>query len=255
MLIMLKNICKWTFISGSGIALSAITTIGAVGTHYKQNAVNFYTSTRDAVMNASNGGINRINSIRNELKKYNTSPEICKNQILYFLDETKNSLSNSIVMSEHINHFHNPLFENSFGVDTTKKDLINHLSNSLNEINNIYNQVKELPIDSNSINNEIINNIDNNLSNLTVNNFTNINKVLTEVTPEVFSHFYGVTANILTGIGAVILGSGVLFGIVSFTFYKPVDGKMVSRKRFEKELASHVSYILKNYPEIKEDIR
>ena len=103
-------------------------------------------------------------------------------------------------------------------------------------------------------NSEIVNQIKTFLGAVKADYLPKVNEITAEVTPEKFGEYYGFVATVMVAVSGSILGLGLLSGILTYAFYKNVDGKLIRKSSQKSELTNHVKYILKKYPEIKEKI-
>ena len=104
------------------------------------------------------------------------------------------------------------------------------------------------------VNNGIVEEIKTFLNTVKTDYLPKVNKITNDITPEKFSEYYGFTSTVMVAVSGSILGLGLLSGLLTFAFYKNVDGKLVRKTSQKNELTNHVKYILKKYPEIKEKI-
>lgn len=78
---------------------------------------------------------------------------------------------------------------------------------------------------------------------------------LSKIPPEKVNKYYDQISNITLGIGLSVLGLTIFGILISFIFYKNVDGKMVGRLSTKKELEKHLKKILVKNPGIVEELR
>lgn len=78
---------------------------------------------------------------------------------------------------------------------------------------------------------------------------------MSKITPVQVDFYYDKISFILLTIGSVVLGLILAGTLISFIFYKKVDGKLVGRMTAKKELERHLKKILKKYPNLIEEFK
>lgn len=250
---MVRKLTKTVVLSVGTIVLGAVCAVGAAGMYFKEDAVKFYSQMRIEVQSISKSLESGIDQFNQTIDKVETLPSELKIEF----DEHKQSFEDIAQKLEEqanqIGQHNSPL--PSTGTSTTSEELkqlakqIRDTSTAISAgIDNVNGEVGSI------VNNGIVKEIKTFLNTVKTDYLPKVNIITNDITPEKFSEYYGFTATVMVAVSGSILGLGLLSGLLTFAFYKNVDGKLVRKTSQKNELTNHVKYILKKYPEIKEKI-
>ena len=255
---MARKLTKTIVLTVGTIILGAVCTVGTAGLYFKEDAVNFYTQIRDQVQNISKTLEDGIYQFNSTIDKVQTLPEELKKQFSQYKEEFEKIATQLEEQADKIDS-QKPIIpppvnkaDSSSSLSAQLKELANQIkqagSTISDDVDKISNEVGSVT------NSEIVNQIKTFLRTVKADYLPKVNEITTEVTPEKFGEYYGFAATVMVAVSGSILGLGLLSGILTYAFYKNVDGKLIRNSSQKSELTNHVKYILKKYPEIKEKI-
>lgn len=250
---MVRKLTKTVVLSVGTIVLGAVCAVGAAGMYFKEDSVKFYSQMRTEVQSISKSLESGIDQFNQMIDKVETLPGELKIEF----DKHKQSFEDiAQKLEEQANQIgkqNPPLL--STGTSTTSEELkqlakqIRDTSTAISAgIDNVNGEVGSI------VNNGIVKEIKTFLNTVKTDYLPKVNIITNDITPEKFSEYYGFTSTVMVAVSGSILGLGLLSGLLTFAFYKNVDGKLVRKTSQKNELTNHVKYILKKYPEIKEKI-
>ncbi|WPL38633.1 MG_279/MG_280 family protein [Malacoplasma iowae] len=256
---MVRKLTKTVVLGVGTIVLGAVCTVGAVGLYFKEDAVKFYTQIRNEVQSISSTLDKGIDQFNTTIDKVETLPEELKTEFDKYKDEfnqiaTKlEEQANQIESQKPSKSSSNIVVDNS---TTSASEQLKELAKQIRKagegissgIDSISNSVDSVT------SSEIVTQIKTFLNTVKTDYLPKVNQIIAQVTPEKFSEYYGFGATVMVATSGSILGLGLLSGLLTFGLYKNVDGKLVRKSSQKSELTSHIKYILKKYPEIKEKI-
>ena len=253
---MVKKLTKTIVLAVGTIILGAVCTVGAAGLYFKEDTVNFYTQIRDQVQNISKTLEDGIDQFNSTIDKVQTLPEQLKKQFSQYKGEFEKIATELEQQANKIDSQKPiiPPFVNK--ADSSSSSQLRELANQIKQAGStISDGVDKISNEVGSVtNSEIVNQIKTFLGTVKADYLPKVNEITTEVTPEKFGEYYGFAATVMVAASGSILGLGLLSSILTYAFYKNVDGKLIRKSSQKSELTNHVKYILKKYPEIKEKI-
>lgn len=262
----LKSLSKFFIITTGTISLGVLMGIGIAGNVYKQDVINTYNSVHNAMIDENNKDIftninteidklqgtvdSAVTDINNQIQKSKTSLQSLDSLISELEKQANGSNGNTKLIAA---------FNSKAGTEDIKQTVEN--------LRKTYDTVNKTITDAETFINENTDTFEQmfqeggfvyNLKN-TMNDvqgyYDQLTNFFVQNPPDSFEATYSQTVDLLTIIPAVILGVGLIGTILTFVFYKSVDGRMVRRSSVEKDLTSHVKYLIKKYPRIKENIK
>ena len=253
---MVRKLTKTIVLAVGTIILGAVCTVGTAGLYFKEDTVNFYTQIRDEVQNISKTLEDGINQFNSTIDKVETLPEELKNQFSQYKGEFEKIATELEKQAEKINSQKSIIPPTVNKANSSTSAQLRELANQIKQagttisdgVDKISNEVGFVT------NSEIVNQIKTFLGTVKADYLPKVNEITTEVTPEKFGEYYGFAATVMVAVSGSILGLGLLSGLLTYAFYKNVDGKLIRKSSQKSELTNHVKYILKKYPEIKEKI-
>ena len=253
---MIRKLTKTIVLAVGTIILGAVCTVGTTGLYFKEDAVNFYTQLRDQVQNISKTLEDGINEFYKTIDKVQELPTSIKTEFGKYKDNFDQIATKLVEQANELDKQQPSHLPTSTKVDSTPSAQLRELAKQIKEaggaisddVNKISDQVGSVT------SSEIVVQIKTFLGTVKTDYLPKVNQITIEVTPEKFSEYYGFTATVMVAVSGSILGLGLLSGLLTYLFYKNVDGKLVRKSSQKSELTNHVKYILKKYPEIKEKI-
>lgn len=254
---MVKKLTKTIVLAVGTIILGVVCTVGAAGLYFKENTVNFYTQIRDQVQNISKTLEDGIDQFNSTIDKVETLPEELKNQFSQYKGEFEKIGTELEQQADKIDS-QKPIIAPPINKadSSSSSSQLRELANQIKQAGStISDSVDKISNEVGSVtNSEIVNQIKTFLGTVKANYLPKVNEINAEITPEKFGEYYGFVATVMVVVSGSILGLGLLSGILTYAFYKNVDGKLIRKSSQKSELTNHVKYILKKYPEIKEKI-
>ena len=251
-----RKLTKTIVLSVGTVILGAVCAVGGAGLYFKEDAVKFYTQIRNEVTSMSSTLDNGIDQFNKTISEVQTLPENLKTE---FAKHQKDFGDIAAKLEQQASELEkNPIIPSTWktknGSQTAQqlRDLATKIKEASNAINTGVNTIAG-QVDS-VTNSQIVEQIKTFLNTVKTDYLPKVNQITTEVTPEKFSEYYGFTSTVMVAVSGSILGLGLLSGLLTYAFYKNVDGKLVRKSSKKNELTNHVKYILKKYPEIKEKI-
>ena len=253
---MIRKFTKTIVLAMGTIILGAVCTVGTAGLYFKEDAVNFYIQIRDQVQNISKVLEDGINEFDKTIDKVEELPTSIKTEFGKYKDNFDQIATKLEQQADELDKNQPSQLPTSTKVDSTPSAQLRELAKQIKEaggaisdgVNKISDQVGSVT------SSEIVVQIKTFLGTVKTDYLPKVNQITIEVTPEKFSEYYGFTATVMVAASGSILGLGLLSGLLTYAFYKNVDGKLVRKSSQKSELTNHVKYILKKYPEIKEKI-
>ncbi|KFB07723.1 MG_279/MG_280 family protein [Malacoplasma iowae] len=253
---MVRKLTKTVVLGVGTIVLGAVCTVGAVGLYFKEDAVKFYTQIRNEVQSISSTLDSGIDQFNTTIDKVQTLPGELKTEFEKYkgnFEEIASKLEKQVNELEQ----QKPIVPSADKNDTSStsqqlKELANQIRTAGNGISEGIDSISS-SVDS-VTSSEIVTQIKSFLNTVKTDYLPKVNQIIAQVTPEKFSEYYGFGATVMVATSGSILGLGLLSGLLTFGLYKNVDGKLVRKSSQKSELTSHIKYILKKYPEIKEKI-
>lgn len=260
----LKSLSKFFVITTGTISLVTLMGIGIAGNVYKQDVIEAYNSVHNTMVDENNKDI--FTNVNTELDKLNGTVDKT-------VDDIKNQINSSKTELTKLDDFIKKLEEQASNGGSTKavalfnnKAGTDDIQQTIKQLRDTYNKTNEVLTNAETL----VNTEGENVKKLfdeggfvyelkgTMNTaqgyFDKLTNFFTENPPDKFEQYYSTTVDTLTIAPAVILGIGIIGSILTFLFYKSVDGKMVRRSSAEKDLTNHVKYLIKKYPNIKDKI-
>ena len=253
---MIRKLTKTIVLAVGTIILGAVCTVGTEGLYFKEDAVKFYTQIRDQVQNISKTLEDGINEFNETIDKVQELPTSIKTEFVKYKDNFDQIATKLEEQANELNKHQPSQLSTSTKVDSTPSAQLRELAKQIKEaggaisdgVNKISDQVGFVT------SSEIVVQIKTFLGTVKTDYLPKVNQITVEVTPEKFSEYYGFTATVMVVVSGSVLGLGLLSGLLTYVFYKNVDGKLVRKSSQKSELTNHVKYILKKYLEIKEKI-
>ena len=253
---MIRKLTKTIVLAVGTIILGAVCTVGTAGLYFKEHSVKFYTQIRDQVQNISKTLEDGINEFNETIDKVQELPTSIKTEFVKYKDNFDQIATKLEEQANELNKHQPSQLSTSTKVDSTPSAQLRELAKQIKEaggaisdgVNKISDQVGFVT------SSEIVVQIKTFLGTVKTDYLPKVNQITVEVTPEKFSEYYGFTATVMVVVSGSVLGLGLLSGLLTYVFYKNVDGKLVRKSSQKSELTNHVKYILKKYPEIKEKI-
>lgn len=252
---MVRKLTKTVVLGVGTIVLGAVCTVGAVGLYFKEDAVKFYTQIRNEVQSISStldSGIDQFNTTIDKVEKL---PGELKTEFGKYKENFDDIAKKLEEQAEQIES-QKPKSSIANGSDSNPSSQLKELAKQIREAGDKISQGVDSISDSvgSVTNSEIVTQIKTFLNTVKTDYLPKVNQIIAHVTPEKFSEYYGFGATVMVATSGSILGLGLLSGLLTFGLYKNVDGKLVRKSSQKSELTSHIKYILKKYPEIKEKI-
>lgn len=196
---------------------------------FKQQAISAINTATEQIKQQSS----QIDTVIAELEKY--KEQINQSSTSY--PGLESILGNGDIIAEI-----DKLIEN---LKTSKEQILTLVDNLSTQITNI----------SNAVNVQEIQGYVNTAVDLANKYLGYANTIFGNITPSNVDKYYNLTSKILLGVGATLVGLIVVGSLLSFLFYKKVDGKLVSRSKAKKELENHLRKILRKNPDILEQLK
>ncbi|WPL36473.1 MG_279/MG_280 family protein [Malacoplasma iowae] len=253
---MVRKLTKTVVLGVGTIVLGAVCTVGAVGLYFKEDAVKFYTQIRNEVQSISSTLDSGIDQFNTTIDKVQTLPGELKTEFEKYKGNFEEIASKLEKQANELEQ-QKPIVPSADKNDTSStsqqlKELANQIRTAGNGISEGIDSISS-SVDS-VTSSEIVTQIKSFLNTVKTDYLPKVNQIIAQVTPEKFSEYYGFGATVMVATSGSILGLGLLSGLLTFGLYKNVDGKLVRKSSQKSELTSHIKYILKKYPEIKEKI-
>ncbi|WPL40337.1 MG_279/MG_280 family protein [Malacoplasma iowae] len=254
---MVRKLTKTVVLGVGTIVLGAVCTVGAVGLYFKEDAVKFYTQIRNEVKSISSTLDDGINQFNTTIDKVQTLPGELKTEFEKYKGDFNQIAEKLEKQAEELDKQTKPntSYEdntNSSSASQQLRDLAQQIKTAGESISSGVDKISS-SVDS-VTNSQIVGEIKSFLNTVKTDYLPKVNQIIAQVTPEKFSEYYGFGATVMVATSGSILGLGLLSGLLTFGLYKNVDGKLVRKSSQKSELTSHIKYILKKYPEIKEKI-
>lgn len=246
----MKSISNFLILIGKSVLMTLGTVVTAgcfIGGLYCVSKADENKAAIDNALSSTNGALTNIQTnLNNASNSINSNIDQFKEQAFTVLGQVENELSTQI---NNLTILEEQLANDTTGTIAIVSEMRTTFTQLNNEIVAIHNKMQI------AINTDEIKNLITQANTLAQTYIGSVNQALETVTPEKISYYYDTISESLLIIGGVLLGLIVVGSVLSFVFYKKVDGKLVNRFRAKKEVEIHLRKILKKYPRVVDMLR
>lgn len=271
----LKSLSKYFVMTTGIVSLGVLIGIGSAGLYYQEQAVQMYEKSQNYITSQETQNLlpdvkKSITDMKNTVPSSIDDVKKQINDVKPKLEELKTQIDQlqSMVdqLENQLNGGGSTFIGSIIGTSKDVKEEIAKLKAQIKSLQETYNTANKFLTDAQNLietqgNNVqklfdeggVVDQVDGAVDTAQI-YYDKILDFFQKTPSDQFEYYWGLTANLLVWIPVGILAAGTIGGILTFLFYKNVDGKVVSRAHSKKELTKHVKYIVKKNPEILDEL-